>query len=400
MADPNSVSKEDIAVRGLVDVAFVDRAIEAGALTGSTDTGLAAEDATRIRFLDAWDSAGMSVEALGSLVRGGEISFSFLQVPWLQTPPRLGRTYDDLARDTGVDLGALQAIHEALGLAPPQGADQIREDDLVLVDWLASFVESGAEQQAVLRLLHVYSGLLRRMAVAEAEMYETEIEGRLRDSGLSEKDLLATGGDVGTRMAGLFEETLLAIYRRHRQQVWLDHSIGHVEILLESKGLYERLERPPCVCFIDLTGYTRLTEDRGDRAAADIAEALASLIERTSRAYDGRPVRWLGDGGMFVFRSAHAATRAALEVAQRAADCGLPATHTGIHCGPVIFQDGDIFGRTVNIASRLSAAAAEGEVLVSDSAAQQLGGDTTLEDLGRIELKGLPEPLQVFRVIP
>jgi class 3 adenylate cyclase len=53
---------------------------------------------------------------------------------------------------------------------------------------------------------------------------------------------------------------------------------------------------------VDLTGYTRPTEERGDTAAAELAGRLAALVEGISRHHGGRPVRWLGDGGMLVFR--------------------------------------------------------------------------------------------------
>ena len=395
-----SLSIESLVETADVEPVFVRRAAEAGALSASSDGPFQAEDAGRLRFLAAWDSAGLRVEDVGELLRRGEISFSFLQVPWLQPQARREQTYEQLAHDRGMPVETLQNIDEALGFRGPGASDHVRQDDLVVAEWVQTFLESGARPEALLRLLHVYSGALRRVAQAEAEVYESEIEERLRAAGSTEKDLIQTGGQVGVKMAEMFERTLLGIYRRHRQHVWLDHSIGHIEIILESKGLYERLESPPGVCFIDLAGYTRLTEEKGDRAAADIAERLASLVERISSTFKGRPVRWLGDGGMFVFPAPEAAVDAALEVAKRTPLAGLPPTHTGIHCGPVVFQDGDIYGRTVNVAARLSAAAGEGEVLISGPAAQQLPGTVALEDLGLLELKGLADPLQAFRVVP
>lgn len=382
-----------------VEVAFVLRAADAGALSGGPGGPFSPEDAGRLRYLQAWDSAGLPVENVGELLQRDEISFSFLGVPWLQPQVRLEHTYEQLAEDREIEVEVLLDIHEALGFRRPQTSDHVRQDDLVIAEWMQAFVASGAQKDALLRLLHVYSGALRRVAQAEAEMYESEIEERLRAAGSTERDLIQTGGQVGVRMAEMFEQTLLGIYRRHRQHVWLDHSIGHIEIILESKGLYERLESPPCVCFIDLAGYTRLTEEKGDRAAADTAERLASLIERISTAFKGRPVRWLGDGGMFVFPAPEAAVRASLEATEQASSIGLPPTHTGIHCGPVVFQDGDIYGRTVNIAARLSSAAAAGEVLISGPAAQQLPDGVALDDLGMLDLKGLAEPLQTYRVV-
>jgi len=401
MNTPNdgSPSMDALAETADVEVAFVLRAADAGALSGGRQGPFSSEDAGRLRFLQAWDSAGLPVENVGELLQRNEISFSFLGVPWLQPQVRLEQTYEQLAEDRGMKVEVLLDIHEALGFRRPRASDHVRQADLVIAEWVQTFLASGARQEALLRLLHVYSGALRRIAQAEAEVFESEIEERLRAAGSSERDLIQTGGQVGVRMAEMFEQTLLGVYRRHRQHVWLDHSIGHIEIILESKGLYERLESPPCVCFIDLAGYTRLTEEEGDRAAADIADRLASLVERISGAFKGRPVRWLGDGGMFVFPEPEAAVRASLEATEQASAIGLPPTHTGIHCGPVVFQDGDIYGRTVNVAARLSAAAAAGEVLISGSAAQQLPEGIALDDLGMIELKGLADPLQTYRVI-
>jgi class 3 adenylate cyclase len=69
---------------------------------------------------------------------------------------------------------------------------------------------------------------------------------------------------------------------------------------------------------------------------------------------------------MFVFGEPDAAVQAATEMVTQALVQGLPPPHIGIHRGPVVFQDGDIYRSTVNIAARLSARAAPGEVLVSN----------------------------------
>jgi adenylate cyclase len=100
---------------------------------------------------------------------------------------------------------------------------------------------------------------------------------------------------------------------------------------------------------------------------------------------------------MFVFREPVDAVRAALEMVAQAPGAGLPPTHIGIHSGPVVFQDGDVYGTTVNIAARLSARAAPGEVLVSRPAADRIPHPVHLEPLGPVELKGVAQPLEVFR---
>jgi adenylate cyclase len=91
----------------------------------------------------------------------------------------------------------------------------------------------------------------------------------------------------------------------------------------------------------ELTTCTRLTQERGDAAAADLTSSLARLVERTSMRHGGRPVKWLGDGVMFHFKDPGPGVVAALEMAAGVSEAGLPPTHVGLHAGPVIFQEGD-----------------------------------------------------------
>lgn len=396
--DPLQLSVDDLARLAEAEPAFVQRAIRVGALEPSPAGGFGAQDANRLRFLKAWDAAGLSVEAIADLIRRGELPFSFLTGPTVAAHPRLPSTYQAFCEQRGVQLSLVQRLHDALGFAPPAAFDWVREDDQVVIELLEQLVAAGAEESATLRLLRVYADALRRLAQAEEELYESQVEEKLRHAGATEQDLLDRSGAAGAQLPPLMEQTLVAVYRRHRQHVWLDHSIGHLERILEANGLYERLDHPPCVCFVDLTGYTRLTEEHGDEVAADLAGRLAALVEGISRRYRGRPVRWLGDGGMFVFWDADASVQAAIEMLTEAPGAGLPPTHIGIHGGPVVFQDGDIYGSTVNVAARLSARAAPGQVLVSRPVADQVQPGV-LEPVGVVELKGVAQPLEVYRTL-
>jgi adenylate cyclase len=396
--DRAQLSADDLARLAEVEPAFVERAMQAGALKNQELAGgFGIQDAARLRFLKAWDTAGLKVETIGDLIAQGELPFSFMDVPVMAAQPRLPSTYQDLCTQRGIGLSMVQQLHDALGFTPPAASDHVREDDLVVIELLRQLLAVGAEEAAALRLLRTYADVLRRLTQAEADLYEAQVEEPLRQAGATEQDLLDTSGMTGAQLPPLFQQTLVAVYRRHRQHVWLDHSIGHLERLLEAKGLHQRPDTPPCVCFVDLTGFTRLTEEQGDAVAAELAGRLAALVEGISRRYAGRPVRWLGDGGMFVFREANAAVGAATEMVAQAQDSGLPPTHIGIHCGPVVFQDGDIYGSTVNVAARLSARAAAGEVLVSKPVADRIAQPGRLEPVGVVDLKGVAQPLQVWR---
>ena len=122
-----------------------------------------------------------------------------------------------------------------------------------------------------------------------------------------------------------------------------------------------------------MTGYTWFTAERGDKAAAELAETLRRLVQRTSVEHGGRPVKWLGDGVMFHFRDPGPAVVAALEMIDGIATAGLPPAHVGLHAGPVLFQDGDYYGQTVNVASRIADYARPGEVLVSQEVVDAAG---------------------------
>ncbi|HEX6401491.1 MAG TPA: adenylate/guanylate cyclase domain-containing protein, partial [Actinomycetota bacterium] len=208
------------------------------------------------------------------------------------------------------------------------------------------------------------------------------------------------GGRFGDQVTGLLERAITDIYFRHREHVWIEHSIDHAEIAMERAGLFEKVERPPAICFVDLTGYTRLTEERGDEFAASTASTLASLVEDISRRRGGRPIRWLGDGGMFLFKEPTAAVRAGLDMVESAPRVELPPMHIGIHAGPVIFQDGDVYGRTVNVASRIASHATAGQVLASEETVRRASAsDVRFESVGSVALKGLAEPLHLHEAL-
>ena len=119
------------------------------------------------------------------------------------------------------------------------------------------------------------------------------------------------------------------------------------------------------MCFLGITGYTRLTQKRGDAAAAQLAEGLGRLAQQTSVKHGGRAVKWLGDGVMLHCPNPGPGVVAALEMVAGAAEAGLPPAHVGLHAGPVIFQEGDHHGQTVSLASRIADDAPPGEVIVS-----------------------------------
>ena len=190
------------------------------------------------------------------------------------------------------------------------------------------------------------------------------------------------------------------LYRRLRERAIFEHLVEHMEDALERAGVTPpRPARPPAMAFLDLAGYTRLTEERGDEAAAELATELARLVQVESAKFGGKPVKWLGDGVMFHFADPGQAVLCSLDLVERTPAAGLPPAHVGVHAGPVIFRDGDYFGRTVNIASRISGKAGPGEVLVSADVVSVSNPDgVRFHEIGPVELKGLSSPVTLYRV--
>ena len=120
------------------------------------------------------------------------------------------------------------------------------------------------------------------------------------------------------------------------------------------------------------------------------------MVQAASGKHGGRPVKWLGDGVMFVFPEPAGGVRAALEMVANARVADLPPAHVGLHAGPVLFQEGDYFGRTVNLAARIADYARQGEVLVSQEVVDA-SADSGLDfrEIGPVELKGIPEPVRL-----
>ena len=390
-------SRQEVAQRAGVDPDDVDRLVELGILTPGAGGAFSPGDVLRARWLQSLERAGVPLEGLASAVRDGVLSFSFLDVGAYDRFAGLsGTTFQQLSAQTGIPLELLTVVREAVGFAEPAPQDTVREDELSIVPLIQLQLSKGFRPMVIERWLRVYGDSLRRIAETEAAFWDSEVEMALLESGMTEGEMLQAQADLGSQMTSLIEQVLLAVYHGQQEHAWSQVFVEHVESALEQAGLHSRLERPPAMCFLDLTGYTRLTEERGDEAAAELAARLAGLVCQCSKEHGGTPVKWLGDGVMFYFREPGAAVLAALEMTEVVGRHGLPPAHVGIHAGPVIFQDGDYFGRTVNLAARIAEYARPGEVLVSQEVVDAAdAAPVTFVEIGPVELKGVPGTLRL-----
>jgi adenylate cyclase len=122
-------------------------------------------------------------------------------------------------------------------------------------------------------------------------------------------------------------------------------------------------------------------------------------VQRTAVEHDGRPVKWLGDGVMLFFPDPARAVEAAVAMLRSLDGEGIPPAHVGVHAGPIVFQEGDYYGQTVNVAARIGEYARPGEVLVSAEVVEAaVGADASFDEVGPVELKGVSGVVRLFAV--
>jgi adenylate cyclase len=161
---------------------------------------------------------------------------------------------------------------------------------------------------------------------------------------------------------------------------------------------------PQTFLFADLASYTVLTEVHGDEEAVRLVEGYCEGMRRLLPEHGGHEVKAIGDALLVRVPDAGQAVRLGIRAAQElgGAEHGFPSVRVGMHHGPAIERSGDYFGRTVNVAARVSALAGAGEVLVTDDVVLAAGEVKSVRfiERGRHPLKGIEEPVLIYLASP
>jgi len=395
--DAGEHTRQEVARKAGVDAEYVNRLVELGILSPGPEDAFSTGDVRRARWVRSWEEAGVPLDGMAAAVRDGTLSFSYLDSSAFDRFAGIsGTTFQQLSDDTGIPFDLLKVVREAVGFAEPRPEDHVREDELSVVPVIQLQLSMGFKPVVIEGWLRVCADGLRRIAETETDWWRTEVETPLLQGGMTETEMLDAQAAVGSQMTPMLERALVSIYRIQQEHAWSKGAVEDIEGALERAGLHSRVHQPPAVCFLDISGYTRLTEERGDEAAADLAGRMAALVRRSSQEHGGQPVKWLGDGVMFIFPAPGQGVLAALDMVEGVPAHGLPPAHVGIHAGPVVFQEGDYFGRTVNVAARIAEYARPGEVLVTQDVVDAADGTpVAFTEIGAVELKGVSGTLQL-----
>jgi class 3 adenylate cyclase/DNA-binding transcriptional MerR regulator len=380
--------------------AFLSQLVELGIVSPDEDGTFSTGDVRRIRLLRTLERAGLPIDGIAEVMRGNGLSLDFYDLPLYE---RLSETtedtFEEMAEETNVPLDLLLKLREAMGSAEPAPTDRVREQEHPVIRLMQAQVADGVRPRAIERWLRVYGDSIRRIAETEGDWWHTEVEQPLLDGGMTPTEMLRAAEEgAAQRIAPHMDAAILGLYHGHQEHAWTKNVLDGVEAVLAEAGVHSRLREPPAICFLDITGYTQLTEEEGDEAAAELAETVGSVVRRTSTQHGGKPTKWLGDGVMLYYPNPGSGVVAALEILEGLAWAGLPPAHVGLHAGPVLFQEGDYYGRTVNLASRIADHAAPREVLVSQAVVDAAGSaPVSFADTGLVDLKGVGEAVQLFR---
>jgi adenylate cyclase len=396
------MNADELAARSGQPIELVGRLTELGILHPNEEGQYPDWELGVIHLIRAFEEGGISAEAVSRAIAEGHYSLAFVQFVFREGYRGLtDETFEEICKATGADMAFVQQVFTAAGLPTPEPGDRIRQEDAERIPSLSSALQFGSGDPALLlRAVRIMGESTHRIAEAEPYLYHKLMEEPLLASGLSDHQMRDVLADVSLALGDTAERALVWMYRRHEEHATIEHLLEHLYALMEDVGIQEaQPDHPPAISFLDLIGYTRLTEERGDEAAAQTAMALADVVRETSGAHRGRPVKWLGDGVMFHFRDPEGAVTASLEMVERLPAEGLPPAHVGIAAGPIIARDGDYFGRTVNMAARIAAYAGPGQVLVTDEVVHHDLGDVLFEEVGEVMLKGLSKPLTLHRAM-
>jgi adenylate cyclase len=391
------LSRQETAERAGVTVDVVERYEAVGLVEPREGDRFSTGDVRRIMVWRTLENAGIPLEGIVDVASRGEASFAFLDSPLYARFAHLSTiTFRQLAERTGLPIDCLTAVRESVGSPTPEPDDLVRDDELAIVPLLELALAEGFSLTATENLIRVMGDSMRRVTEAQGRWWQTEVPRRFTEGGESIGNLGEATLDIGMRLNRAYEDALLAMRHAYEQRTWTANILESTEAALAEAGLYEPIQRPPAMCFLDITGYTRLTSERGDAAAAELASTFSRIVQGTSQRYSGRAVKWLGDGVMFYFTDPGPGVVAALTMVESAASAGLPPAHVGLHAGPVLIQEGDYYGQTVNLASRIADYARPGEVLVSQAVVDAAGDiGCSFVEIGPVELKGVAEAMSL-----
>jgi adenylate cyclase len=332
---------------------------------------------------------GHSLANIRNATKDGRLAFGYIE----ELFPRDGRVYSlrQAAEETGLEPALIERIVTTLGWSPTQ-AETLSEDEIQLLRYVSAVLAAGLPLVAMLQLVRVYGQAMAQVADAEVRLFHLYVHEPLMRSGSDGLQMAEQMQTLTRELLPLSSPVMDQVHQRYLQHFVEQDVVGHMETDLDGAAI-ELGRMRVAIAFADLAGYTRLTEEEGELQAVDAVERFVEAVEITLPD-DARVIKTIGDEVMVVGSDPAALTDWAVGFQRLHNERPLP--RIGIHYGDALYRDGDYYGRDVNIASRVAARSAGGEVLVTRPVVDAAGSHLAFERIGEVRLKGFTASTEMF----
>lgn len=396
-----SMSLDELAGESGATLDEIEKFLEVGVIDSLPEGRFTWADLQRVRAVKQFLDAGVGWAHMRRAIEEGLITFQYADAFFLEPAASTGRTFGEFKASLGARAGQLARVYDALGLAEPPAERPLRRDEERCLEQLIDLWTRVGGTDALLRATRLLGDHVRALADGWMAIWIEHMRYvGVEPTNLEERARLTL--DLGRGLTDLLPRIMVWAEQRYLERAMTEVGVEQMEEALAARGIAPApVARLPAVLFVDLVGFSRLTEQHGDEAAVAFNSRLREVADRAARRHDGKLVKLLGDGAMLHFADADDAVAAGRWLlTPHGWDKLLPDPHIGLHAGPVIERDGDLFGTTVNIAARLSGAAGPRELIASTEAVEALNRphEATLEPLGKLSLRNIGRPIDGVRI--
>ena len=349
--------------------------------------------AAHARIVARLRDRGHSLEEIRRASEGGVLAFAYVED--LFPPVEAAYTLEEVAGETGLEIALIERVWAAVGFNT-QSLERLTEEDLQMLRYIAAVLSAGFPLVAFLQLVRVYGQAISQVADAEVRLFHLYVHEPLMRDGVPGLEMAEEMEELARELLPLASPMMDHVHQRFLQHFVEQDVIGHMEADVDEDTL-ELGRLRVAIAFADLAGYTRLTEEEGEEQALGAVERFVDAVENTLPD-DARVVKTIGDEVMVVGSDPAALTDWAVGFQTLIDERPLP--RVGIHYGETLYRDGDYYGREVNLAARVAARAAGGEVLVTRPVVDNAGQHLEFEPIGEVRLKGFREPTELFLARP
>ena len=338
---------------------------------------------------------GVPEQAIERAIERGDPEEAVLELALL--PGRAERTVSpaDVEAEGGLPASAVVEIFRAMGFPPPDPSEPALTPAEARVFVELEGLRDVWPQELSQQLARMYGRLLARIARTGVQLFRLYARPRVRSDDATHAERLDAMRDAFERLIAMPDPLLAGVHRR-----WLEYELA--QTAYNAAESYVAGEEFPgalevTLLFCDLKDFTAYATSEGDAAAVTAIDVFAHTVD--AERGEGRVVKALGDGQMLSYDDPGEAVAAGARIIAAMRTRETPGVHASVHRGVAIVREGDFFGGTVNLAARLLAAASRDELVATAPVVEASGDSFDWEPLGTRRIRGVDEPVEVFRLM-